>query len=86
MGAESLQSCLTLCNPIAAHQTPLFIGFSRQEYWSGLPRPPPGDLPDPGIEPTSFRSPEMVGWFFTTSTAWKVPLSIWTDILTQELV
>ena len=37
----------------AAHQAPLSMGFSRQEYWSGWPRPPPGDLPDPGIEPTS---------------------------------
>ena len=36
-----------------ARQTPLFMGFSIQEYWSGLPRPPPGDLPDPGIEPKS---------------------------------
>ena len=36
-----------------AHQAPLFMGFSRQEYWSGLPFPPPGDLPDSGIEPTS---------------------------------
>ena len=36
-----------------AHQAPLPMGFSRQEYWSGLPFPSPGDLPDPGIEPTS---------------------------------
>ena len=36
-----------------AHQAPLSMGFSRQEYWSGLPCPPPGDLPNPGIEPTS---------------------------------
>ena len=36
-----------------AHQAPLFLGFSRQEYWSGLPFPSPGDLPDPGIEPGS---------------------------------
>ena len=36
-----------------AHQAPLSMGFSRQEYWSGLPWPPPGDLPDPGIEPVS---------------------------------
>ena len=35
----------------AAHQAPLFMGFSRQNYWSGLPCPPPGDLPNPGIEP-----------------------------------
>ena len=41
----------TLCT--IAHQAPLSMGFSRQEYWSGLPCPPPGDLPYPGIEPTS---------------------------------
>ena len=40
-----------------AHQAPLPIGFIRQEYWSGLPFPSPGDLPDPGIEPTSPVSP-----------------------------
>ena len=39
-----------------AHQAPLSVGFSRQEYWSGLPFPPPGDLPDPGIEPRSRTS------------------------------
>ena len=45
------QSCLTLCNPLAvALQAPLSMGFPRQEYWSGLPFPPPGDLPNPGIE------------------------------------
>ena len=42
-----------------AHQAPLSMGFSRQEYWSALPRPPPGDLPDPGIEPTSLMSPAL---------------------------
>jgi len=40
--------------------------FFRQEYWSGLPFPSPGDLPDPGIEPTSPVSPALVGEFFTT--------------------
>ena len=40
-----------------AHQAPLSMGFSRQEYWSGLPCPPPGDLPEPGVEPTSPESP-----------------------------
>ena len=44
-------------------QAPLPMGFSRQEYWSGLPFPSPGDLPNPGIEPTS---PELAGRFFTT--------------------
>ena len=42
-----------------AHQAPLSMGFSRQEYWSGLPFPPPGDLPDPGIEPTSSAPPAL---------------------------
>ena len=48
------QLCPTLCEPwTVACQAPLSMGFSRQEYWSGLPFPPPGDLPDPGIEPGS---------------------------------
>ena len=50
-----------------ACQAPLSMGFSRQEYWSGLPCPPPGDLPDPGIEPSSLMSPASAGGFFTTS-------------------
>ena len=45
-------------------QAPLSMGFSRQEYWSGLPFPSPGDLPDPGIEPASLMSPALVGGFF----------------------
>ena len=51
-------------------QAPLSMGFSRQESWSGLPCPPPGDLPDPVIEPASLMSPAMAGGFFTMSTAW----------------
>ena len=51
MHAQSLQSCPTLCDPwTVAHQAPLSIGFSKQEYWSGLSCSPPRDLPDPGIE------------------------------------
>ena len=46
-----------------AHQAPLSMGFSRKKYWSELPFPPPGDLPDPGIEPTS---PALAGGFYTT--------------------
>ena len=57
-----------------ALQAPLSMGFSRQEYWSGLPCPPPGDLPDPGIEPTSFMSPALAGRFFTTHATWEVLL------------
>ena len=55
-----------------AHQSPLFVGFSRQEYWRGLSFPPPGNLPNPRIEPTSLTSPELAGGFFTTSASWKV--------------
>ena len=52
--AKSHQSFPTLCNPIdGTHQAPQIMGFSRQQYWSGLPFPSPGDLPNPGIEPGS---------------------------------
>ena len=47
------------------------MGFSRLEYCNGLPCPPPGDLPDAGIEPTSLRSPALAGGFFTASTVWE---------------
>ena len=49
-----------------AHQAALSMGFSWQEYWSGLPFPPPGDPPDPGIKPSSLASPTLAGVFFTT--------------------
>ena len=52
-----------------AHQAPLSMEFSRQAYWNGLPCPSPGDLPDPGIEPSQ-APPELAGGFFTTSTTW----------------
>ena len=51
-----------------AHQAPLSMGFSRQDYWSWLPWPPPGDFPNSGIKPASLTSPALVDWFFTTST------------------
>ena len=54
-----------------ACQAPLSMGFSRQEYWSGLSCPPPGDLSHPGIEPMSLRSPALAGRFFTTSATWE---------------
>ena len=57
-----------------ARQAPLSMGFSRQEYWSGLPCPSPGDLPDPGIEPMALTSPELAGGFFTTSATWEAPI------------
>ena len=52
-----------------AHQAPLSMGFSRPEYWSGLPFPPPEELPNPGIEPASLRSPALAGGFFITSAS-----------------
>ena len=54
-----------------AHQAPLSMEFSRQEYWSGLPFPTPGDLPDPRIEPASLMSPTLESRFFTTSSPGK---------------
>ena len=60
-----LKSCLTFVTPwTVACQTPLAMGSSRQEYWSGLPFPPPWDLPDPGIEPMSPESPAVAGGFW----------------------
>ena len=59
--------CALYYSVTAARQAPLSMGFSRREYWSGLPRPPSGDLPDPGIEPASLMSPALAQGFFTTS-------------------
>ena len=47
------------------------MGFSRQRYWSGLPRPPPGDLPHSGMKPESLRSLALASGFFTTSATWE---------------
>ena len=72
MRAKSPQSCLTLYDPMDCSPTgSSVIGFSRQEYWSGLPCPPPGDLPNPGIKPTSPAAPAWAGVFFTTSATWE---------------
>ena len=62
---------LQLCPHGLACQAPLSVEFSRQEYWSGLPCPPPGRLPGPGIEPLSLVSPASVAGFFTATTAWE---------------
>ena len=72
--AKLLQWCPTLCNPMdCSRQSSLSMVFSRQEYWSGLPCTPPGDLPDPGIEPVSLISPALAGRFFTMSSTWEAP-------------
>ena len=57
--AQSLQLCLTATLWTVACQAPLSVGFSRQEYWNGLPCPPPGTLPDPGVEPGSPAPPAL---------------------------
>ena len=49
-----------------AHESPVTLGFFRQEHWSGLPFPPPGDLSDPGIRSESPMTPALAGGFFTT--------------------
>ena len=68
------QSCLTLQPPWTREcQAPLSMEFSRQEYWNGLPYLPPGDLPNPGIQPTFLMSPSLAGGFFTTSATWEDP-------------
>ena len=62
--SESLSRVQLFSTPqTVAHQAPLSMGFSRQEYWSRLPFLPPGDRPDPGMEP---RSPALAGGFLTT--------------------
>ena len=73
-GQTSANLCVCECSDVSdsvapwtvAHQAPLSLGFSRQDYWSGLPFPPPGGLPDPGIGPTSLVSPALASGFFTT--------------------
>ena len=67
MRAQLLQSRLTLCDPMDySFQGPLSMGFSRQEYWSGLLFPSPGDPPNPGLKATSLVSPALAGGLFTT--------------------
>ena len=56
---------------MVAHQAPLSLGLSRQEYWSGLPFPPPGHLPDSAIKPECLTSPALAAGFFATSTTWE---------------
>ena len=71
-GAQSLSHVrLSVTLRTVARQAPLSMGFSRQEYRSRLPCPPPGDLPDPGIEPASLMSPALADRFFTTRTIWE---------------
>ena len=72
------QSCPTLCNAMdyIAFQAPLSIRFFRQEHWSGLPFPPPGDLLDPGFEPVSPASPALQADCFTAESSGKPRASV----------
>ena len=73
---ESVSVSVIAISWTVARQVPLSTGFSRQEYWNGLPYPPPGDLLDPGIKPTSLTTPALTGRFFTTSATWEAPKKI----------
>ena len=79
------QSCPTLCDPMnyIAHQFHLLMEFSRQEYWSVFPIPSPGDLPNPGITPTS--PPALAGRFFTTSATWETPLLCYHNLKSVDI-
>ena len=68
----SVMSNFAILWPVV-RQASLCMGFSRKEYWSGLPCPPPGDLPKPGIKSESLMSPVLAGRFFTTSATWGAP-------------
>ena len=73
MRAKSLQSCSTLCDPMdySPPGSPVLGILQAKEYWSGLPCPPPGDLPDLGLKPLSLMSPAMASGLFTTSATWE---------------
>ena len=72
----------TLCT--VACQAPLSMGFSRQEYWSGLPFPIPGDPPDPGIKPMSLESPALARGFFYHCATWEVPPFLYSGAVTLK--
>ena len=76
------QSCLTLCSPMECSLlVPLPTEFSRKEYWSGMPFPTPGDLPNPGVEPRSPVPPALAGRSFTTSAAWEAHVPVCTHTI-----
>ena len=84
-------SCFTYVHFFATLWTvgphsPLSMGFSRQDYQSGLPCPPPRHLPDPRIEPVFVMSPALAGNFFTTSTTWEAHLYLLLIIIITNTV
>ena len=82
--------CVCVCGGICetpwkvACQAPLSMEFCRQEYWSGLPFPPPEDLPDSSIKSMSLMSPASAGGFFTTSATWEALYIYWTRKIVDE--
>ena len=77
VGAKLLQSCPTLCNPMDCSPSGSSVhGILQARYWSGLPCPPSGDLPNPGIKPMSFMSPALAAGIFTTSPTWE---ALWVE-------
>ena len=76
MRAKLLPLCLCATLWTVARHAPLSMGFSRQDYCSGLPCPPLGDLPDPGIKPMSLMSPSLAGRFFITGATWEAHICI----------
>ena len=77
-----LPLCVTLRT--VACQAPLSMGFSRQEYWSGWPRPPPGDLPNPGNEPESLTSPALAGELFTPKASSESPYYDYSSMMEER--
>ena len=78
MCAKSLQLCPTLCDPVDCRPPGSSVhGILQARILEWVACPPPGDLPDPGIEPSSLVSPALAGGFFTTSAAWEAPHSIY---------
>ena len=72
MHAKSLQSCATICDPMEGSPPGSSVhGILQARLLEGLPCPPPGDLPDLGMEPASLMSPALAGKFFITSTTWE---------------
>ena len=77
--------CVTLWT--RARQSPLSMGFFRQEYWSGLPCPLPGDPPNPGVKPKSLIFPALEGRLFTSSSTWEAPdhFTLWQLLLISQI-
>ena len=92
---ESPQSCWLSATPWpVASQAPLSMGLSRQESWSGVPCPPPGDLPNSGIKPVALMSPALASIFLTTSAPWEIRCLLeftqiqvlWLVVLSNQLI